>query len=55
MIGRRGGQLKILSKEEIYDIHISTLDVLERVGIRVESEEALKLLDEIGAIVDYRS
>jgi len=55
MIGRRGGQLKILSNKEIYDIHMSTLDVLENVGIRVESEEALKLLDGIGAVVDFRS
>jgi len=52
---RRGGYLKILSKEEIYDIHMSTLDVLEHVGVLVESEEALKMLDEMGAVVDFRS
>jgi len=55
MIARRGGYLKILSNEEIYDIHVSTLDVLEHTGVRVELEGALKLLDKMGAVVDFKT
>jgi trimethylamine--corrinoid protein Co-methyltransferase len=55
MIMRRGGSLKVLSNEEIYDIHVSTLDLLEHVGVQVESEEALKLLHKIGATVDFQT
>ena len=51
---RRGGSLKVLSNEEIYDIHVSTLDVLEHVGVRVESQEVLKILDGMGAVVDFK-
>jgi len=55
MITRRGGRLKLLSNEQIYDIHVATLDLLEHVGVQVESEEALKLLDGIGATVDFKT
>lgn len=55
MIARRGGYLKVLSNEDIYDIHVSTLDLLEHVGVQVESEEALKLLHEMGAAVDFKT
>jgi len=55
MITRRGGRLKFLSNEQIYEIHTATLDLLEHVGVQVESEEALKLLDGIGAAVDFKT
>jgi trimethylamine--corrinoid protein Co-methyltransferase len=55
MIMRRGGYLKFLSNEQIYEIHVSTLDLLEHVGVQVESEEALKLLHKIGATVDFKT
>ena len=55
MIARKGGYLKFLSDEQIYDIHIRTLDILEHVGVQVESEEALKLLHETGAAVDFKT
>lgn len=55
MITRRGGLLKFLSDEQIYDVHLSTLDLLEHVGVQVESEEALKLLHEQGAAVDFKT
>jgi trimethylamine--corrinoid protein Co-methyltransferase len=45
---------EILSKDDLYRIHTSTLEVLERVGVRVEEETALKLLDDVGADVDYK-
>jgi len=51
MIVRKGGNPNFLSDNEIYDIHVSTLDLLEHVGVLVESEEALGLLHGIGANV----
>jgi len=55
MIWRRGGFLKFLSPEQIYDIHVSTLDLLDHVGVQVESKEALKLLNDMGASVDLKT
>jgi trimethylamine--corrinoid protein Co-methyltransferase len=46
--------LNILSSDEVYGIHIATLEVLERTGVLVREKRALKLLDEAGAIVDYK-
>jgi trimethylamine--corrinoid protein Co-methyltransferase len=46
--------LNILNSDEIYGIHLATLEVLERTGVLVREERALKLLDEAGAIVDYK-
>jgi len=51
---RKGGYLKILTKDELYDIHLATLEVLEHTGVKVEHEGALKALDNIGAYVDYK-
>jgi len=42
-----------LSKEEIETIHGASLEVLEDVGIKVMSEQALTILEEAGAKVDY--
>ncbi|NIU84919.1 MAG: hypothetical protein GWN64_15950, partial [Candidatus Thorarchaeota archaeon] len=50
----RGGQLKVLSRDQILDVHYATLDVLQHIGVVVHSEEALKVLDEAGADVDYK-
>jgi trimethylamine--corrinoid protein Co-methyltransferase len=55
MITRKGGQLKFLTNDQIYDIHVATLDLLERVGVQVESEDALKLLNDVGAAVDFKT
>jgi len=52
MGGVRGGQLKVLSREELREIHYATLDVLQHTGVVVHSEEALRVLDEAGADVD---
>ncbi|MEM2990811.1 MAG: trimethylamine methyltransferase family protein [Halobacteria archaeon] len=50
----KGGQLKILSKDQIYDIHLATLNVLENTGILIHEPEARKLLKEAGAYVDEK-
>jgi len=47
-----GPLLKVLSKEEIEEIHVASLRVLEEVGIMVDSENALKIFIDMGADVD---
>ena len=48
-------QLKVLTSDEIHLIHNSTIELLETVGIRVESKEALILLKENGAIINEKN
>lgn len=48
----KGGQLKLLSSNEIEEIHQRALDVLQQVGCFFESKEALDILEKHGAIVD---
>lgn len=42
----------MFSDDELYSIHLATLEVLEKSGIKVESNEALEIFDAGGAIVD---
>ena len=48
-------RMEVLSKDEVALIHSSTLELLETVGIMVDSPEARALLKENGAIVDDNS
>lgn len=50
--GINGGQLQLLTDEQVEKIHNGALRILEETGLKVESEEALDLLDEAGASVD---
>ncbi len=52
MIDSPKAVLEILDSNELYGIHVATLEVLERVGVRVEEEAALDLLKDIGADVN---
>lgn len=47
-----GFSLNVFSEDELYDIHLATLEVLEKTGVFVENEEALDILDGGGAIID---
>jgi len=47
--------LEVLTEEEVEAIHRSTLDVLEVAGVRVESENALKIYQKNGCNVDFES
>lgn len=49
----KGGQLKILTQNEIEEIHQRALDVLQEVGCYFEHEEALALFEKHGAMVDH--
>ena len=44
--------LKIFTDDELYEIHLATLEVLQKTGLFIEGEEALDILDGGGAIVD---
>jgi len=46
-------RLEVLSRDEINDIHAASLEVLEYTGATFRSEEALKIFEHYGAIVDY--
>lgn len=48
-------RLKVLSKGEVEQIHNSSVELLERIGIRVLSEEAKDLLVENGANLETRN
>ncbi|KPJ80022.1 MAG: hypothetical protein AMS17_21015 [Spirochaetes bacterium DG_61] len=55
---RRGFRLnfepvKILTDSQIEAIHRASLDVLEKTGVKFESERALKLLEQNGCMVHY--
>jgi len=55
VIKQLAGTLELLSRDDIYRIHTTTLQVLERTGVIVEEESALNLLDEAGAIVNHKT
>jgi len=48
-------RLEILSRDEIYDIHLATLSVLEETGVRILDPKALQTLANAGATVDSKS
>ncbi len=50
---RQGFGLNSFTDDELYDIHLATLEVLEKTGLFVDSAEALDLFDGAGAVVDY--
>ncbi len=48
----RGFGLNMFSDDELYSIHLATLEVLQKSGIKVESNEALEIFAAGGAFVD---
>ncbi|MBN1298404.1 MAG: trimethylamine methyltransferase family protein [Actinobacteria bacterium] len=49
---RKIAPLKVLSDTQLEYIHSATLEVLEKTGVKLESERALKILKENGCIID---
>ena len=47
--------LSLLTQNELYQIHSTTIEILEKTGVKVFSEDALKLLSDAGATVDSKS
>jgi trimethylamine:corrinoid methyltransferase-like protein len=50
-----GGQLEILSKSDVEEIHGATMEVLSNLGVKVWSPVAIKLLADAGADVDKKT
>jgi trimethylamine--corrinoid protein Co-methyltransferase len=48
----QGLGLNSFTDDELYDIHLATLEVLEKTGIYIETDEALDVFDGAGAHVD---
>lgn len=46
-------KLDVLSKEDVQKIHEATLHIIENVGVRFPSKRALKIWEEVGALVDH--
>ncbi len=43
----------LMSKDDLDSIHWATLEVMENTGVKIYSKQALKILDDAGAFVDY--
>jgi trimethylamine--corrinoid protein Co-methyltransferase len=54
-VGVEGGQLKILSSEDIDCLYLAILNVLETHGVKIDHEGVLRLLKDIGATVDFKA
>jgi len=54
MRGLKGGQYKVLSDDQIQDIHLATLEILNEVGVRVEYKPALEIFKDNGCEVDFK-
>ncbi len=50
-VGKRV-KLELLSPEDVRRIHETTLDVIETVGVKYHSQQALDILEANGATVD---
>jgi len=45
---------KVLSQDEVYAVHLATLEILERTGVVIDSERAREILKEAGSTVDEK-
>lgn len=48
----KGNLLQILRQDDIYDLHLATLDLLGR-GVFIDDDRVLRALESAGALVDY--
>ena len=48
----RTPSFKVLSEDQLYEIHLAVLEVLEGTGIEVRHEEARELLTRAGCRID---
>ncbi len=50
-----GLEIKGFSDDELYEIHLATLEVLEKTGLRFDDEEALAVLHGGWAVIDKKN
>lgn len=48
----KGFGLSSFSDDQLYEIHVATLQVLQQTGVKVECEEAVDIFEQSGAVVD---
>ncbi|MGI6630026.1 MAG: trimethylamine methyltransferase family protein [Bacillota bacterium] len=48
----QGPILKWITEDQVEELHLATLEVLERTGVQVDHEEGLRLLKDAGCIVE---
>lgn len=53
-MNQKRGRLEFLSSDEIYEIHMASMEILEQVGVKFLSQKALQILGEAGAYVDFK-
>jgi trimethylamine--corrinoid protein Co-methyltransferase len=53
-VGDKGGQLRVLTSDEVYEIHLATLEILDHVGVRVLEPKAFSVLEKAGANVNQK-
>jgi trimethylamine--corrinoid protein Co-methyltransferase len=53
--GTGGFSLNVFSEDELEDIHLATLEVLQKTGVFVGDEEAMEIYEGAGAIVDRKT
>lgn len=47
-----GASLQLFSESEMHQLHLGTLEVLERTGLKIDSAEAMDYFERAGAMVD---
>lgn len=52
--GIRSGHLKLVTRKQARDIHMSSIEVLESVGMDCPSQRIMKVFDDAGADVDLK-
>ncbi len=50
-----GFSLNVLTDDELYEIHLGTLEVLKNTGVYVESEEAREIFSSAGAVINEKN
>lgn len=47
-------KFRVLSRDNLEAIHLTTLEILERTEVKVYNEKILKMLVEAGCVVDFK-
>jgi len=50
-----GFSINVFTEDELFEIHLATLEVLAKTGLLIEGEEAREILDGAGALVDKKN
>jgi len=51
---RQGIGVNLFSNDELYELHLATLELLQQTGVRVEHDRALDIFDGGGCIIDKK-